>query len=558
MDDLPTIYNFRTRAIYDGEKAPRSTRQLPHVPTFGVPYNERTMLVGYQDGDIELVRDNAARPFFSFAHDIGTLPAWTMAPFAEERGLLGGALHPLYWQSNSEFSRVAYFYYSTSHQHEDSHDHVTVLEQVRFAGTDGGPVEARKQLLHISQPEANHNGGTLVFGPAHEDSRRGIGYLYVSVGDGGGAGDDHGIYGNAQNLSTVLGKILRIDVNYKVGDATCVCTPAPENRLPGGIYAYGLRNAWKISFDGDGRLFAADVGQTAFEEVHIVRNGDNCGWAAVEGGTAHDFTHANVFREDVYTAIGGFKAVAPPILHYDRRGRGPSAAIGGHVYRGDNVPPLRGVYVFGDYNGTVFYAREDKSGVWHQRILMRVSGALHSFMQTARGELWMVVAHRNGVFSIEELTYNGLTQRDVDRLMDAAAHHTVPSRVRDGRPQVFVAVARRDHIDDDAAVDKIEVQRFGHDAWDGSRAVARGKAFTAMAFAQSTAQLGEATQPGGDLWGIGHTNRAFGEIVTFGGGLPLWDHDGRVVGAVGVSGDAVEVDEKIAAAIVASYYSHHT
>ena len=131
-------------------------------------------------------------------------------------------------------------------------------------------------ILEIQQPESNHNGGQLCFGPD--------GFLYVGTGDGGGAGDKHGTIGNGQNLNTMLGKILRIDVNVPERYKIPVDNPFTDKEGLDEIFAYGLRNPWRFSFDRKtGQLFCADVGQNEYEEVNIIEKGKNYGWRIMEG-----------------------------------------------------------------------------------------------------------------------------------------------------------------------------------------------------------------------------------------------------------------------------------
>src|ERR1051325_2830738 len=139
-------------------------------------------------------------------------------------------------------------------------------------------------LLEIEEPEFNHNGGCMAFGP--DD------YLYIGVGDGGGAGDKHGTIGNGQNLQTLLGKILRIDVDHH--DATSAYKIPSDNpfinqRAKPEIFAYGLRNPWRFSFDKKtGKLFCGDVGQNEWEEVDIIEKGKNYGWRIMEGNHCYN------------------------------------------------------------------------------------------------------------------------------------------------------------------------------------------------------------------------------------------------------------------------------
>ncbi|MBC9932470.1 PQQ-dependent sugar dehydrogenase [Chitinophaga qingshengii] len=254
-------------------------------------------------------------------------------PAYDERGLLGMAFHPDF-KKNRKF----YVYYSSPVPNPVKRvlDHKSRLVEFTASATDPNVADpaSKRILMEIDQPESNHNGGQLVFGRD--------GYLYVGLGDGGGGGDKHGTIGNAQDLGTVLGKILRIDVNgtpYKVpADNPFVKTAGAKPE----IWAYGLRNPWRFSFDkATGKLFAGDVGQAKYEEVDIITRGGNYGWRIMEG--YHEF---NV------PAGADRNKLTPPIHEYDHD-LGISIT-GGYVYRGSAIPSLKGAYVFGDYNGKAF------------------------------------------------------------------------------------------------------------------------------------------------------------------------------------------------------------
>ena len=195
-------------------------------------------------------------------------------------------------------------------------------------------------IMEIPQPEANHNGGQLAFGPD--------GMLYIALGDGGGGGDRHGTIGNGQDINTLLGSILRIDINGEQPYAI-----PPDNPFVGTdgldeIWAYGLRNPWRFSFDREGtnQLYAADVGQSQWEEINIIEKGGNYGWRIMEG--MHCYNPATNCDQT---------GLILPIAEYSH-----SVGIsitGGYVYRGSQIPELYGKYVFGDYNGKLFYLEED-------------------------------------------------------------------------------------------------------------------------------------------------------------------------------------------------------
>lgn len=236
-----------------------------------------------------------------------------------EEGILGLAFHPKF-KTNGEF----FMYYTEV-------PHVSVISRFKVSKSDPNKADpaSEEQILRIPQPYWNHNGGTICFGPD--------GYLYIGLGDGGSANDPHK---NGQNPKTVLGKILRIDVDHKdagknyaipkdnpwVGQADA----APE------AYAMGIRNSWRISFDRKtGTLWQADVGQDLWEEINIITKGGNYGWSLREG--MHKFKDGADARPDLIE----------PIWEYHHTiGK---SITGGVVYRGKKVPELEGCYLYGDF-----------------------------------------------------------------------------------------------------------------------------------------------------------------------------------------------------------------
>lgn len=256
----------------------------------------------------------------------------------EERGLLGIALHPKF-KTNKKF----YLFYSRPSTIGSNHTDVVA----EYKPTDNGPIDPNsgRIILTVEKPDGNHNGGCIKFGPD--------GYLYISLGDGGGQHDQHGDIGNGQNLNTLLGKILRIDVNtedtYKIpADNPFVGKPdmRPE------IWAYGFRNPYRFSFDKvSGQLFAGEVGQDLWEEVDVVKKGANYGWRIVEGTHCHNVNNTPDSSCDT-------RGITMPIDEYSHK-IGVSV-IGGYVYNGKQLPMLKSKYVFAEWTGPVFYLQ--KSG----------------------------------------------------------------------------------------------------------------------------------------------------------------------------------------------------
>ena len=259
-----------------------------------------------------------------------------------EEGLLGLAFHPKF-RENGEF----FVYYNTA-----SAEHVCQVSRFRISKDNPSVADPNSEevILKIPQPFWNHNGGTIAFG--HD------GFLYVGLGDGGSGNDPNG---NGQNLTTVLGAILRIDVDHKsdgmnyaipkdnpfintevtVGRRNQKAPARPE------IYAYGFRNVWRLSFDSaNGDLWAADVGQNLWEEINIVRNGGNYGWNIREA--------KHWFRPDGNDSDNS--SLIDPVHEYHHE-TGKSIT-GGEVYRGSRVSELQGKYVYGDYVSGKLWALE--------------------------------------------------------------------------------------------------------------------------------------------------------------------------------------------------------
>ena len=286
----------------------------------------------------------------------------------EERGLLGIALHPKF-KLNKKF----YVFYSLPS--DGKFNHKDVVAEYKLAA-NGTQVEQNSGRIVISaeKPDGNHNGGAVQFGPD--------GYLYISFGDGGGQGDKHGDIGNGQSLKTLLGKILRIDVNTDSAYGIPKDNPfVNEQDARGEIWAYGFRNPYRISFDkASGQLFVGDVGQDTWEEVDIVKKGGNYGWRLQEGNHCYN------------PATGcAIKGIIKPIAEYHHR-EGVSIT-GGYVYNGKTIPVLKGKYFFADWTGPVSYLK--KVGENWQRgkvVLKNLPEGLKvtGFGEDVTGELYML------------------------------------------------------------------------------------------------------------------------------------------------------------------------
>ncbi len=260
-----------------------------------------------------------------------------------------------------------------SHAYVDFTDTDGDTRVVEFAVATNGTwdLSSRRQLLYVDQPYVNHNGGQVVFGPD--------GDLYIGMGDGGSSGDPRG---NAQNLGTLLGKILRIDPTPGNGRDYQIPPDNPFVAKPGAraeIWAYGLRNPWRFSFDRrNGDLWIGDVGEHTREEIDLLPRetstpGANLGWSLMEGNT--QFKGA---PPDGYTA---------PVYDYPN-GNGDCAVTGGYRYRGTTIKELAGVYLFGDSCGPRVRGLVQATGGWHEIDLGANVDQLVSFGEDAAGELY--------------------------------------------------------------------------------------------------------------------------------------------------------------------------
>ncbi len=316
------------------------------------PAGDSRVFIVEQPGRIRVLRDDSLlpAPFLDITAKVGS---------GGERGLLGLAFHPDY-ASNGLFF-VDY----------TDRDGDTRVERYHAepSGDVADPASAHL-ILSVPQPYANHNGGLVVFGPD--------GKLYVGLGDGGSGGDPQR---NGQNPHTLLGSILRLDVDG--GDPYAIPPDNPFADGQGGrpeIWAYGLRNPWRFSFDRpSGLIYVADVGQNAWEEIDVApadRGGLDYGWNIMEG--THCYGASTCDRSGLVL----------PVLEY---GHDEGCSItGGHVYRGSNVPDLVGWYVYADYcSGWIRALRYADGAVQERRPLDTGIGPVSSFGVDARGELYV-------------------------------------------------------------------------------------------------------------------------------------------------------------------------
>jgi glucose/arabinose dehydrogenase len=295
-------------------------------------------------------------------HPLPFVDLTTKVTNTSEMGLLGLAFHPGFAQNGRFFVNYATMV-------DGPRRSVIAEYQVSTGDPNAADPTTERILLTVDQPAGNHNGGVLAFGPD--------GYLYVGLGDGGGSNDT---FGNAQDLSTLLGAILRIDVDQDAPYGIPAGNPFVAD--PGArdeIWAWGLRNPWRFSFDRlTGQLWAADVGQNRWEEVDLIRKGRNYGWNIMEGSHCFDQT------EECDTA-----GLELPVAEYGHDEG--NSVTGGYVYRGEARTPLWGSYVFGDFGtGRIWSLTPRPGNTWKRRLLLDTDLSISSFGEDVQGNLYVV------------------------------------------------------------------------------------------------------------------------------------------------------------------------
>jgi quinoprotein glucose dehydrogenase len=354
------------------------------------------LFVVYQTGKILVVKKGSAggdaKEFFNIeARD---------PKVDNECGLLSIAFHPGF--ATNHLFYVYYNQRSPAGQHTEPQNYPirTVISEFSVSTNDPDQADLKSEriILEVPQPFGNHKGGELAFGPD--------GYLYLGLGDGGNGGDP---FGSGQSTSTLLAKMLRIDVSspstvghgrnqrhlqYTIpSDNPFVNEPDINSGARKEIYAYGLRNPWRYSWDrATGALWCGDVGQDLWEEVDLIVKGGNYGWSVREG--AHHFKPGPVGAQYI-----------EPIMEYTHRpnlqaeGLFPDHSIGlciigGYVYRGKSFPALDGIYIYGDYNlGTIWGMRYDLAAqkVTAEGTLLQQPDNIDSFAEDADGEIYALM-----------------------------------------------------------------------------------------------------------------------------------------------------------------------
>jgi glucose/arabinose dehydrogenase len=315
------------------------------------------LFVAEQQGVIRIIQNGSllATPFLDITSKVN---------FAVESGLVGVTFHPGYEQSGLFY--VNYVRMVNSQRQ-------SIIAEYKVSSTDPNQADPASEriLLTVDQPAFdNHKAGQLAFGPD--------GFLYFGLGDGGSGGDP---FGNGQNTQVLLGKLMRIDVNSGAG-GLAYAIPADNPFVTGGgrpeIWAYGLRNPWRFSFDApSGRLFLADVGQDAWEEVDLIQKGGNYGWNTMEA------SHCYNPPSGCNTA-----GLILPIVEYSHSEG--NAVIGGFVYHGGSIPALQNVYVFGDFGTGKIWGLQESSGTWTRTLLASTGKNISAFGRDQNGELYAV------------------------------------------------------------------------------------------------------------------------------------------------------------------------
>lgn len=352
-EDEPPADGFEFARIATGLDQP--------VQVLEIPDQSGRLLIVEQTGTVRVLDDNGMRPepFLDISAIVSTA--------GTEQGLLSIAFHPRFPEQPDVF--VSY-----TGANNDS-----VIARYRLAADRLRLDEQSEEIiLRVEQPARNHNGGLIQFGPD--------GYLYIGLGDGGGSGDPRG---NGQNPNTLLGAILRIEVDVEGGYAVPIDNPFPSGDGPerSEIWALGLRNPWRFSFDrATGDLYIADVGQNDVEEINFQpagQGGQNYGWNIYEG--------RSLFKDGE-----PLSPVTFPIAEYSH-GDEHCSVTGGYVYRGSAIPALQGVYLYGDYcSGTIWALKHDNNG-WRNVHLTDTDFRIAAFGEDLSGELY-VVDHTGSVY----------------------------------------------------------------------------------------------------------------------------------------------------------------
>ena len=340
--------------------------------------DEEVIFVVEQDGIIKIIKENGLNKgiFLDITDRV-------LSPFypGDERGLLGFALDP-------KFTFNGFFY--VNYVNNENHSVVSRFSSSNLIANK----ESEMDIINIKQPYSNHNGGHLAFG--HDE------YLYISFGDGGSAGDPEG---RAQDLSSMLGKILRIDVSSNLYDIPIDNPFYLSDIYKEEIWHYGLRNVWRFSFDRlNGDMYMGDVGQNNWEEINYQsfskQGGINYGWNIMEGRHCFkdDSCDSTLFQIPIYEYPNNANYIKT-LIGMKQSNRDGCSITGGYVYRGEDIPNMYGRYVFGDYcTGKVWSIKnvneDNQDFIDHSNEILssmdRKEFYLSSFGETYNGELLLV------------------------------------------------------------------------------------------------------------------------------------------------------------------------
>ncbi len=350
------------------------------------PIGTDQLAVICQSGKIYLIEAEEDSDQRSVFMDMTSL----VSHIGNEEGLLGLAFHPKFEQNG-----LFYVTYSANLEQEQPSLRLSRF-QATGEGSRRGDLRSEEILMTIAQPYRTQNGGSLEFGPD--------GYLYIGLGDGGSANDplDHG-----QNLKTLLGSVLRIDVDgtspdlpYKIPEDNPFADRGDQAR--GEIWAYGFRNVWRLAFDREtGQLWAGDVGQDRFEEINVVRRGGNYGWNKKEGKWPLDLPEGTPFLRSAWSLPQeeSDEFVDPIMTYYHSEGR---AVIGGRVYRGQKLPDLYGLYLYGDFfSGNIWAVEWDGQNVLHDTKLCSAKIQMAGFGEDHQGEIYLCAFDGN-IYRLQE------------------------------------------------------------------------------------------------------------------------------------------------------------
>lgn len=380
MEKVSSNFSLDFELIADGFVSP--------VDIVEAPDNSGRLFVVDRIGQVRIIDSNGIlleNPFIDISHQIVDLNQ-----NYDERGLLGLAFHPNF----SENGRFFLHYSAPSDSSASGNwDHTGIISEFKASSNENvAEKDFEKEILSINQPQKNHNGGQIAFGND--------GYLYIGLGDGGGRNDvgaGHSEIGNGQDKNTLLGSILRIDVDSEDEYSIPSSNPFSDSQEKSEIYAYGFRNPFKFSFDDDD-LYVADVGQNLWEEINLVENGKNYGWNIMEGSYCFDPESPDVSHDNCEK-----EGLELPIIEYSHEGDvNGLAVIGGYVYRGNSIPELVGKYVFADWSSSFALGRgkiliaSKENGIWNITDSVSMGEFILSLGKDSNGEIYVLTTEASG------------------------------------------------------------------------------------------------------------------------------------------------------------------